>query len=68
MNKKNISLSTELYDILINRINNSNDEFKSIDDYVEYVLRQLFNDDFSKTYTEEEEKEIEKHLKDMGYI
>ena len=65
--KESISISKKLYEIIQNRLNNSNDEFNSVDDYIEYVLTELLSEETSP-YTKEEEEKVEKHLKDMGYI
>jgi hypothetical protein len=65
--KQSISISKKLFEVIKKRLDNSINEFNSVDDYVEYVLKELLSDD-SSPYTEEEEQKVEKHLKDMGYI
>jgi len=68
-NKKTISISNELYDLIFKRIAKTNEEFSSVDDYVEFVLNELFEDELKTEEISDEEKEkIEKELKKMGYI
>ncbi len=68
MEKKSVKISLKLYDIINKYIQNSNEEFDSIDEYVEYALSQIFDEEMSSQYTKGEEVEIKKHLKDMGYL
>ena len=65
--KKTISISSRLFNIISDRIRNSENEFSSIDEYVDYILTEILVSE-SSPYSEDEEKKIEKHLKDMGYI
>ena len=66
--RKAISISSKLFDIISERVKNSSNEFATVDEYVDYVLTEILEDKKSSPYTEDEEKKIEKHLKDMGYI
>ena len=69
--KKPVSISSELHDQIARRVENSNGEFTSVDSYVEYVLRELFdeNENISENeISKEEKKKIEDELKKMGYI
>lgn len=68
MEKKPVNISIKLYDLINNHIKNSNEEFDSIDEYVEYALSQIFDEEMNSQYSKDEEVEIKKHLKDMGYI
>ena len=67
MEKKYVSLSPKLYNTILNRVENS-DEFSTVDDYVSYVLTEIFKNESEKNYSQEEEEEIENNLKDLGYI
>lgn len=67
MEKKSVSLSTKLYNTILKRVENSN-EFSTVDDYVSYVLTEILKNELHQNYSKEEEEEIKKHLKDMGYI
>lgn len=66
--KNNILISQKLFELIQNRVNESHNEFESVNDYVEYVLSELLGGEESSPYTKEEEEKVEKHLKDMGYI
>ncbi len=63
-----ISISTELFNMISDRIKNSDNEFQSVDEYVEYVLKEVLRPNESKSYSQEEEDKIRKQLKEMGYI
>ena len=67
MEKKSVSLSPKLYNTILNRVENSS-EFSTVDDYVSYVLTEIFKNESEQNYSKEEEVEIEKNLKDLGYI
>lgn len=62
-----ISISHKLFNKIQERLQKSGGEFNSVDSYVEYVLTELLDDE-PTSYTKDEEIEVEKHLKDMGYI
>lgn len=66
-NKKTISISSKIYDSILKRVENSDNEFSSPDEYVDYILTELFEEN-SDTYTKEEQEEIQKKLRDMGYV
>jgi len=66
--KKSISISSDIIDSITKRIEKSNHEFTSVEEYIEFVLKQILEMDHSEIYSKDEEEEIRKHLKDMGYI
>jgi hypothetical protein len=66
MSKKQVSISTELFNLLSIRIQNPQIGFSTVDDYIEYVLTELFNED--KGVSEEEAKQIRDELKKLGYV
>lgn len=68
MEKKSVKISSKLYNLINEYIQNSKDEFNSIDEYIEYALSQIFDNETNSQYSKDEEAEIKKHLKDMGYI
>ena len=45
-------------------------EFKSVQDYVNYLLEQIVSEEpyTGETYSEDEEKALKEDLKDLGYI
>lgn len=49
------------------RVEESGGEFKSVGDYVEFVLKEVVKEESEEeTYTKEEE--IKKRLKSLGYL
>lgn len=68
-----IKISKELYDKVQNRVKQSNEEFKNVEDYVTFLLTEVVSETDSQTsdgnaYTKEEEEEIKGRLKNLGYI
>jgi Arc/MetJ-type ribon-helix-helix transcriptional regulator len=65
--KKTVSLPAELYGKVEERVKAT--EFGSVDEYVEFVLREVVKEEEEdKAFSEEEEKEVKKRLKDLGYL
>ncbi len=46
----------------------STDEFSSVDELVEFLLREALGEREEETYTKEEEEEIKERLRSLGYI
>ena len=46
----------------------STDEFSSVDELVEFLLREALGDMEEETYTKEEEEEIKERLRSLGYM
>lgn len=68
-----IKITKELYDKVESRVKMSNEEFKSVEDYVTFLLTEVVSETDSQTtdanaYTKEEEEEIKGRLKNLGYI
>jgi len=64
-----VYVSKGLYDLVKRRVEESGGEFKSVEDYVEFVLREVVKEENEeKTYTKEEEEEIKRRLKSLGYL
>lgn len=70
LDKIQITISKDLYEKILQRVNSSQDEFKSVEEYVHFVLTEVVKDDDKQksTYTAEEEEEIKNRLKSLGYI
>jgi len=70
--KKQISISKELFDIISTRIKNPQTGFDTVEEYVNYVLKEVLFDDADKEdkseVSEEESQKIRDELKKMGYI
>ena len=61
--------SKELYDDIQKKVEESQGEFESVEDYVEFVLREVTKEEFEEdVYSPEEEEEIKKRLKGLGYL
>lgn len=43
-------------------------EFKSVDDYVSFVIEEVLKDDEEPEFSEEDEKLVKDRLKDLGYL
>ena len=60
-------LPVDLYQKIEARVNNS--EFNSVDEYVKFVLEEVFREDEETvTLDERDEEEVKKRLKDLGYL
>lgn len=68
--KVQISISKDLYDKILQRVNMSQEEFKSVEEYIQFVLAEVVKEDERQetTYTKEEEEEIKNRLRSLGYI
>ena len=75
--KKHVNISEELYNVILERIEKSKDQFSSVDEYIEYALSeileidQIYNKDYTKAderLNEEEKERVESELKKLGYI
>ena len=64
-----VYVSKGLYDLVKRRVEESGGEFKSVEDYVEFVLKEVVKEENEEeTYTPEEEEEIKRRLKSLGYL
>ncbi|HKX81327.1 MAG TPA: hypothetical protein VJL54_03655 [Nitrososphaera sp.] len=68
-----IKISKDLYDKVESRVKSSNDEFKSVEEYINFLITEVVNDSETQStdanaYTKEEEEEIKGRLKNLGYI
>lgn len=73
--RKQITISSKLFDLISTRIKNPQTGFSSIDEYVDYVLNELLieneNNNVEERQGEVSDKEAEKvkeELKKLGYI
>ncbi len=65
---KKISISSNMFKVISKRIEKSNQEFSSVDEYVEFILNEIFEENSEEPYNKDEEEEIRKHLQSMGYL
>ena len=64
---KAVFLSADLYHQLEQRVRATG--FGSVEEYVTFILEEVLKEeDEEAVFTEEEEKEIKKRLKDLGYL
>lgn len=71
MSEKRVAIYVpkDLYDEIFRRVRESSGEFKSVEEYVEFVLREVVKEEHEEyTFTPGEEEEIKKRLKSLGYI
>ncbi len=68
--KMKIEISKELFDKVQQRVKAFNDEFKSVEEYIAFVLEEVVKEEQEqgRSYTEEEEEEIKNRLKNLGYL
>jgi hypothetical protein len=63
-----VYISKKLYEEVKKRVDESEGEFKSVEEFVEYVLIELLKEEEETPYTSDEEEEIKKRLRALGYI
>ena len=65
--KKTVFLPAELYSKVEERVKAT--DFGSVDEYLEFVLEEVVKEEEKeRIFSEEEEKEVKKRLKDLGYL
>jgi len=65
--RKTISLPGELYARIEQRV--AGTEFHSVDEYVNFVLEEVLKEEEPETtFSKEDEKEVKKRLKSLGYL
>ncbi len=66
--KVQISIPAQLYKKIEEYVA-GNEEFKDVEEFVEFVLREVLSEEEqTPAYTPEEEEEIKKRLRSLGYI
>jgi Arc/MetJ-type ribon-helix-helix transcriptional regulator len=64
-----IYVPRQLYEKVKERVKTSEGEFKTVEEYVEFVLQEIVKEEEpEQAYTPEEEEEIKKRLKSLGYL
>lgn len=64
-----VKLKKDLIDKIKKVVNESEGEFNSVEEYIEFVLTELLKEEEEEEiYTPEEEEEIKKRLRALGYI
>jgi hypothetical protein len=63
-----VQISGKLYDKIKSIIETSQGEFETVEQYVEFVLNEVINKESQQVYTPQEEEEIKKRLRSLGYL
>jgi len=68
--KVSINISKEIYEKAKKYVENSGGEFNSVEEFIEFVLKEVLEEEGEEkqVYTPEEEEEIKKRLKSLGYL
>jgi len=67
--KVTVHISKELYEKAKKYVEESEGEFKSVDEFVEFVLKEVLSEEVEeKVFTKEEEEKIKERLRALGYI
>jgi Arc/MetJ-type ribon-helix-helix transcriptional regulator len=69
MPKVQVSITKKLVDEIQRRIDESGGEFKTVEEFIEFILTEILREDEKEqAYTPEEEEEIKERLRRLGYI
>ncbi len=67
MDKVEIKISKDVYDLLKKTVDESEGEFKSVEELLEFIIREALSEE-EEVYSPEEEEEIKKRLRSLGYL
>jgi len=64
-----IYISKTLYERIKKEVEESQGEFKNVEEFIEFVLREVLKEETEEpAYTPEEEEEIKRRLRSLGYL
>lgn len=63
---KAISIPLNLYSEIEERIKGS--EFATVDAYISFILNEILYDEQGEQFNKEDEEQVKKNLRDLGYI
>ena len=64
-----VEISKELVDEIQRRVDESVGEFSNVEEFIEFVLAEVLKEDEpEQDLTSEEEEEVKKRLRSLGYI
>ena len=73
--RKQITISSKFFDLISTKIKNPQIGFSSVDEYVDYVLKELFVaneenyvEESQSEISDEEAEKVKEELKKLGYI
>lgn len=67
MDKVKIEVSKDIYDLLEKTVKESEGEFNTVEELLEFIIKEALSEE-EKVYSSEEEEEIKKRLKSLGYL
>lgn len=65
--KVKIEISKDVYDLLVKTVEESEGEFKSPEELLEFIIRETLGEE-ERVYTPEEEEKIKENLRSLGYL
>lgn len=68
MDKVTVEISREAYRLLEKTVKESGGEFKSVEELLEFIIKEALGEEEGEVYTPEEEEEIKKRLRSLGYL
>lgn len=68
MKENSVVIEKELYNVILRRITDSQNEFESVDEYINYILKQILIEEDNSELNKEETKKVEAELKKLGYL
>ena len=66
--KAAVRVSRDLYEQISRKVRESGGEFKDVEEYVDFVFRELLSGEESAGLRREDEEQIKDRLKSLGYI
>lgn len=64
-----IYISKKLYNEIKKRVEENQDAFKNVEEFIEFVLNEVVKEeDEEVSYSPEEEEEIKRRLRSLGYL
>ena len=63
-----VEIPEDLYNQLKEYISTGKGGFSSVEEFVEFVLREVLREEEAEAYSKEEEEEIKKRLENLGYF
>ena len=66
--KKSISISSKNFNEISQKIKNSDNQFSSVDEYVDYVLNEILFENDKNELSDSEKEKVTEELKKLGYI
>ena len=68
MDKVKIEISKEAYELLKKTVEESQGEFGSVEELLEFIIKEALGEEEDTVYTPEEEEEIKRRLRSLGYL